>query len=227
MQQNSAQFYKEPFPHVLLPAQPFIHLCYTNLTPGTRLPWACVIPGSRQGMGSDRAARQRFLSSLCREAFCKVTARNPPIMGIRITQPVSRARGLIPRRHFAPRGQTHPGTSCAARLGEADPEAQRSRSALSSKWIKSHTQGTFKHLWALFWSRPEHHSAPADSPCQHFTPMEAPPPPHCHLIHRDAGMDGPRQLCLPPIPTSLDIMNIPPRKEAQPHSKAWTLKRWF
>lgn len=109
VQQNSAQLYKEPFPHVLLRAQPFVHLCHTNLTPRSRLPRACVIPGCRQGMGSDKAARQRFLSSLCGEAFCKVTARNAPIMGIKITQPVSRARGRHPEEPLCSLGTNTPG----------------------------------------------------------------------------------------------------------------------
>lgn len=55
----------------------------------------CVIPGCGRGMGSDSAAQQRFPSSRCREVFCKVTAHNPLIIGIKITQPVSRASGLL------------------------------------------------------------------------------------------------------------------------------------
>lgn len=121
MQHSSSQVYKEPFPPRLLPARPFIHLCDTNLTPRTPVPQARVIPGCRQGMGSDRAARQRFLSSLRREAFCKVTARNPPIMGIKITQPISRARGRHSEEPLCSSGTNTPGhlLSCGVGGGRA------------------------------------------------------------------------------------------------------------
>lgn len=66
-------------------------------------------PGMQAGMGSGRAARQRFLSALCGEAFCKVTARNPPIMGIKITQAVSRARRRHPEEPLCSSGTNTPG----------------------------------------------------------------------------------------------------------------------
>lgn len=96
-------------------------LCISNMNYSPE-PFFCTPAHAapRSGLGSGHHPRAGLVGR-CRKAFCKVTAPNPQLIGISITKPVSRARGL-----------SSP-SSCSALWGSASLDSARPRTTAGSR----------------------------------------------------------------------------------------------